>query len=373
MALFIIFPMMTTPVLAQTPEKPKNQIQKQQQPTKPAETAVTSDKKATTDEDQESTDDQKAILQKLQELQKQVDTLKEQGRAREKLSITAEEKAEQEKAVLSAVGREYTLMPKGKWELEYSFRYEYLSSNEITAATRVEPRANHTIRNAVAFQYGLLNNLTTNVNVPFVYVYDKTGGSQAKDCTDIGDVTLGIDYQPFKSKGEWPTATITMGAVLPTGRSPYDINRDTDLPTGSGLYSLYLGMNLSKAIDPAMAFGGISLNYRLQENGIDQYLNGLVLKEVKPGSVLSASVGMAYAISYALSMNIQFQYGYVMDTDYHFSNGTTTTTPAYSTASVYLGTGWRITPKTTLSFSVGIGLTKDDPDFTFLFRLPFDF
>ena len=62
-----------------------------------------------------------------------------------------------------------------------------------------------------------------------------------------------------------------------------------------------------------------------------------------------------------------------MNTDYYFTDNTVSTSPAYSTASLTVGTGWRISPKTTLSFSVSIGLTKDDPDFSFSFRLPFDF
>jgi hypothetical protein len=323
--------------------------------------------------EQQSTDEQKEIQQKLQNLQKQVDTLKEQGRTREKLTITVEEKAQQEKSVLTAAGREYTLMQKGKFELEYSLRYEYISSSAIISATTVEARANHTIRNTIGFQYGLFNNLTVNVNVPFVYSYDKTGSATAKDVTDLGDITVGLDFQPFKSSGDWPTATFTLGAILPTGRSPYTINRDTDLPTGNGLYGVSLGLNLSKSIDPAMAFGGISCTYRLQDNHLNQNMNGAILESVTPGWTFNGAIGLAYAISYALSMNVQFQYGYNMSTNYYFTSDTSLTTPAYSTASLVVGAGWRVSQTTTLSLSVGVGLTKDDPDFFFQFRLPFTF
>jgi len=322
---------------------------------------------------QKTADDQKDVNQKIQELQKQVDILKEQGRTREKLSQTAEEKAEQEKAILSAVGREYTLMPKGQFEVEYSLRYEYISSSTIVSATVVEARANHTIRNTIGVQYGILNNLTVNMSLPFVYAYDKTGTSTARDVSDMGDVTLGLDFQPFKSSGAWPTTTFTLGAILPTGRSPYKIDRDNDLPTGSGLYGFTLGVNMSKAIDPAMLFGALSATYRVPRNDLEQYMNGLILERVDPGMSFNGAIGLAYSISYALSMNTQFQYGYNMGTKYGFTNGSEVNSPAYSTASIVLGAGWRFSPKTTVSFSVGIGLTKDDPDFFFLFRLPFSF
>jgi hypothetical protein len=321
------------------------------------------------------TDEPKDINQKLENLQKQVDTLRDLGRAREKITIgTDEDKTEQEKAVLTAAGRDYTMMAKGKIELQYSLQYSYASSDEIISATSVVARVNNTITNAIDVQYGLLANVTTGIHVPYVYVYDKTGSATAKDNTDMGDISLNLSYQPFKSGGDWPTTTITMGATLPTGRSPYEINRDTDLPTGGGLYGVSLGVNMSKSIDPAMAFGSISCSYNRERDGLSQNINGAMLEDVKPGMSYNASIGLAYAISYALSMNVSFQYGYVMSTDYYFKNtNTVTTSPSYGTGSLGVGIGWRISPLTTLSLGLSIGLTKNDPDFSFLFRLPFSF
>ena len=110
----------------------------------------------------------KDINQKLQDLQNQVDTLRDLGRVREKITIGEEEaKAEQEKAVLTAAGREYTMMQKGKIELQYSLQYQYVSSSSILDATTVVARANHTITNAVDVQYGLRNNVTTGIHVPY--------------------------------------------------------------------------------------------------------------------------------------------------------------------------------------------------------------
>jgi opacity protein-like surface antigen len=320
------------------------------------------------------TDEPKDINQKLQDLQKQVDTLREMGRTREKLAITEKEKAEQEKAVLTAAGREYTMMQKGKIEMQYSLQYAYVSSSSILSATSIVARANQTITNAIDVQYGLLKNVTAGIHVPFVYVYDKTGSATAKDDSDMGDISLNLSYQPFKNSGDWPTTTIIMGAVLPTGRSPYEINRDTDLPTGGGLYGLSLGMNMSKSIDPAMAFGSISCSYNLERDGLSQNINGAMLEDVKPGMSFGAAIGLAYSISYVLSMNVSFQYGYAMSTDYHFSNAATgATSPAFSTGSLTVGVGYRVSPLTTLSLGLSIGLTNNDADFSFLLRVPFSF
>ena len=392
MILLIITSLMIAPALAQTQTQTQDQQtqttepasvaasdktpattkDQQTQTTEPASVAA-SDKTPATAKKQQTTDKPKDINQKLEDLQNQVDNLKEQGRTREKLTITKAEQAEQEKSVLTAAGREYSLMQKGKFELDYSLRYEYISSSSIISATTIEAHANHTIRNIIDVQYGLRDNITTDINISYVYVYDKTGSATAKDISDMGDITLSLEYQPFKSGGDWPATTITMAAILPTGRSPYEINRDTDLPTGNGFYGFSLGMNMSKSIDPAIVFGSISGTYRFTCRGLSQNISGAILDEVKPGMSFSAAIGLAYAISYALSMNIQFQYGYNMSTDYSFTNAADTTTPAYSTGSLIIGMGWRVSPKTTLSFSLGIGLTKDDPDFFLLFRVPFTF
>lgn len=313
------------------------------------------------------------VNKKIEDLQKQVDVLRDLGRAREKITIgTDEDTVEQEKAILTAAGREYTMMKKGKIEMQYGLQYSYVSSSEILSITSIVARSNNTITNSIEVQYGLRDNITVGIRLPYVYVYDKSGSASSRENNDMGDVSLNMSYQPFKSGGDWPTTTITMGANFPTGRSPYEIDRDVDLPTGSGLYSVSLGVNMSKSIDPAMAFGSISCNYPLERDGLSQYNNGLLLENVKPGMSYNASVGLAYAISYALSMNVSFQYGYIMSTEYHFSNtNTITTTPSYSTGSLGLGFGWRVSPLTTISLGLSVGLTNNDPDFAFSFRLPF--
>jgi len=64
------------------------------------------------------------------------------------------------------------------------------------------------------------NNITTDISIPYVYVYDKTGSATARDNSDMGDITLEMDFQPFQSGGDRPTTTITMAAILPTGPEP---------------------------------------------------------------------------------------------------------------------------------------------------------
>ncbi len=150
----------------------------------------------------------------------------------------------------------------------------------------------------------------------------------------MGDISLNCPTSLLKAAAIGPRRRCQWAAILPTGRSPYKINRDTDLSTGSGLYSVSLGVNMSKSIDPAMVFGSIGCGYALNRNDIDQNMNGAMLDSVEPGMSYNAAIGLAYAISYALSMNVSFNYGYNMSTEYDFTNAADSTTPSYSTGSL---------------------------------------
>jgi hypothetical protein len=84
-------------------------------------------------------------------------------------------------------------------------------------------------------------------------------------------------------------------------------------------------------------------------------------------------MGLGYAMSYAATINGSFSMSYAFGSKYHYENGETTETDDAVTASLSLGTGWRFSTKRTISFNVGIGLTNDASDFSFSFRIPFDY
>ena len=52
---------------------------------------------------------------------------------------------------------------------------------------------------------------------------------------------------------------------------------------------------------------------------------------------------------------------------------TKTTTDSQTSAMLNLGLGVRVSPRTTLNFSTGIGLTSESPDFSFSLNMPLHF
>ena len=171
--------------------------------------------------------------------------------------------------------------------------------------------------------------------------------------------------------------TVSATARLPTGRSPFEVVDGQGLSTGSGYASGTLGVNLSKVIDPVAIFGSASVTYALPAKNLDQKRNGNTLYEVKPGQTFGFGVGFAYAMSYNITTTLSFQESISGATTLSYINAAgkavENKTTSQTSAMMNLGLGVRVSPLTTVNFSVGIGLTSDSPDFTFGVNMPLNF
>ncbi len=327
------------------------------------------------------TNDLDALHQQIKSLQQKVEDLEKESEARKALKISEEEKTATEKEVLSAVGREYTLIPKKQLGFEYSLDYSYFSAdlledlrNSEGNRLAVERRGNHTLTNSLFLEKGIFSNLSLNGTLPFVYKFDERSINDSREVTDLGDASAGLQYQPFKSGGDWPAMIVFLQGSFPTGRSPYKIDPETELSTGSGYYAATGGLTFSKSIDPVVPFGSVFYTYGFPTTDVDQIQSsGLVLTEVDPGESYGFSLGMASALSYKTSMNFSYQYTYHKETEYDFTDGSAYYSNSWVTSSFSIGAGWRLSPKYSLFVKVGIGLTSDDPDFTVSFRIPVRF
>jgi hypothetical protein len=310
----------------------------------------------------------------IKELKKEAEDRRKEAEARKRLEVTEEEKAEKEKEVLSAAGRRYMLKKRRTLEVEYNFRYSYYSTDRMMfEPLDIEHEKEHILDNTIVVEYAFRDNLTFTGGLPFIYKYEKVGASDSKDVSDVGDIFFGLRWQPFKSGGGWPTTILYANISTDTGQSPYDINIDNELSTGSGFWSFTGGASFSKAVDPVVAFGSLSFSYNSDVTSLHNKLGGRVLKKVEPGNDIGFSMGIGYALSYDVSLTLKFMQNYRLETEYHYKDGLRAKNSAYMTSVFDIGAGWRINPKTTMYIDVGIGLTNDDPDFYLSFRLPFDF
>lgn len=344
---------------------------------------VTADDETTLASDEEEIDfnkeyaskDLKTLYNKIQALQGEVEKLRTESEARKKLKMTEAEQQQEEEEILSAAGREYVLSPAGTLSFDYHFGYTHNSFDEAEwDASRIKHTADHTLTNSISTSYALFDNLTLGASVPFKYKYHDLGSSGSKDVSDLGDVSFSASWQPTKSGQTIPPFIVSASVSAPTGRGPYEINPEVDLSTGSGIYSVSLGINSNKKIDPVVAFGGLAFSYQLEEDDLDYYLgNGSILDKVEPGGGLALSLGIGYAMSYAATINASFSMSYAFGAKYYYDDGSKSETDDNVSASLSIGTGWRFSAHRTVSFNVGIGLTNGASDFSFSFRIPFDY
>lgn len=314
------------------------------------------------------------LINKIEELEGKLNKLTEESSARKKLEITEEEKQEQEKQVLEAVGDEYTTESQHTLSLDYSASYSYSPAEAVqTEPLAVKDVADHTLRHTIGLGYALLDNLSMSMSIPFVYRYHKMGTSEQKETTNIGDISIGLGFAPYQAKAGEVNASIGLSTWLPTGSSPYKINSDTDLSTGSGGYGFSVSGSFSKQIDPIVAFWNVGFSYAFPITDIKHYVNSTyILEKVTPGNSYSAGAGIAYALSYKVSLNLGFSYSYSKSSTYEYENLPTDTKSADSiSSSMSFGFGWRVSSKTTLSFGLGYGLTGSG--FGLTFRAPFSF
>ena len=324
-------------------------------------------------------------IQKLREeiknIKEEILTLKDEAEARKKLKLKDEEKAKKKSIedILKASAERYTLIKKNHLELQDTLSYSYYADDKIItlynaedefSGLKVEHSKEHTLVNTVQATYGMFDNLSIYTAIPFVYKYEK---SDKQEENDIGDISFGLQYQPFKGGGEWPVTILTWGFKTKSGKSKYKINPETELSTGSGSYSTRIGVNASKVVDPVVLFGSVSYTYKFEEDNLHQKQSDeRFLTKVDPGETISCSIGFGYAMSYKISFTAQFQQSYSHKITYWMDNEKLS---GYTenTAMLIFGTGIRLNRKTSLYINVGTGLTEDSSDFMVSFRMPFEF
>ncbi len=321
------------------------------------------------------------LKEQIQRLEDKLTKMEEESDIRRRLETTEEEKTASDEAILSAAGRDYTLMKPGRLGFEYSLSYAgstYDTLDTVSQPISVDHNAYHTITNTFFIEYPVKDNLTVTSNFPFVYKYNSKTSSTAKDVNDFGDVSFGVQFQPVKSGGDHPSLILSGNLTCPTGRSPYKIDSTREMSTGGGVYSVSLGCNLSKSIDPLVAFGGVNIEQGIETTHLNykvgtQGESGIFLDAVDPGMTYSASMGIGYSLSYKTSLTLSYQYSYQTPTRLSYTGSSDQKTEGTVSSVFSVGTGWTLSPKRSVNVRLGIGLTNNDSDFSLQVRIPFTY
>lgn len=293
--------------------------------------------------------------------------------------------------VFEAAENSYSLLKQGGLGLNYNFDYSYFgdqrlsliiapeidsegnaTSNSNILSADVSPAASHTFTNSFSLDYGLMDNVTIGGRLPLVAKFDTEA-----DITNfsLGDLSGTVRWQPWGIVPGTMSKTLFGSLKLKTGDSPYEIDPNKHLASGSGYYSLSGGASVSKVLDPVVLFGSGTYAYNLPETDLNQVRDGSILKEVHPGSSLSGSMGFAYSLSYDVSLSVSFQASYNDKTKFVLQRSgdkVSSTVGSQVTGIMNFALGVRVSPKTITNINVGFGMTESAPDFIVGFSMPID-
>lgn len=302
--------------------------------------------------------------------------------AREALTKKADDASTEKnlEEVFQASEKSYSLLKAGKVGLSYDVSYSFFKDNRIDIALdgsssgitrfRIEEDAQHSISNTLDLTYGVWDNLTFSTSLPLVYKYDSQKGIKT---TGLGDISFGARWQPVPLKRGMPTSTLFASLSTATGDSPYEIDRNKNLSTGKGYYSISGGASISKVADPIVLFASGSYSMSTTVGDLNQAQGSRILTGIAPGDSIGFSMGMAYALNYDVSVTSSFQQSYGLSSTYKFSDGTRVETADQVSASLNFSLGLRTNPKRIVNLSMGFGLTEDASDVTLGFSMPIDF
>lgn len=284
------------------------------------------------------------------------------------------------KETLTSTEKAYSLLKTGQTAITYDLNYSYIGSETInvkfTDSTLtlfdIQNTRAHTVTNTFEVDYGVLDNLTATASLPLISRYSQSNSFSGLS-NGLGDIALGLRYQPFEQRRDSAIFTTTATLRLPTGRSPYTTIVGQNLATGSGNTALTVGVNASQVYDPVAVFGSLNFTGNLPARNLSQQRDGMTLTEVRPGSSIGFGMGFSYALSYKVSTTMSLQETVSARSTLKFADGTSSKTAIQTSGMLNLGLGLRVSPKTTLNFTAGVGLTSDSPDFSLGMNMPLNF
>jgi hypothetical protein len=285
------------------------------------------------------------------------------------------------------------LLPPGVLQIEPSVQYTHVSANQVSISgftifdaivigtIDVNKLDSDIIQGEVTARLGLPFRTQVDVAIPGIYRRDTetfgVGTSTATDSTiegtGIGDITAGIEWQPFLGHGWIPDVVLRVLGVFPTGKSAFDVGtqqinigggtmetRLKQSPTGSGFYTVEPGFTALWKFDPVAIFAGGTFKHSFERT----FGNA---GTIQPGDTYEFVSGMNFAINDQVALNLAFDDQIVTSTT---QNGVKVTGSAFNDGRAIIGASVGITPNITLLGSLEIGLTQQSPDFVAELRLP---
>lgn len=301
------------------------------------------------------------------------------------------------------------LTPKGQFSFETGVQYAYSSSNRVSIVgytiipaltiglIDVREVRRNTFTANVTGRWGVTNRMELEAKVPYVYRSDDqltrplnlgAGRDDLYNSTGhgLGDVEATARYQFNETSVDKPVYIGSLRFKSRTGKDPFEVLTDTtqapelitnrietELPTGSGFYTLQPGITMLYPTDPAVFFGGLNYQYNFARSNVTMNTTqgDVNLGEVDPGDVIGFNFGMGLALNERSSFSLGYDGASVGKTKINGQDAINASRIQLGT--LLLGYSQRLTNATSLGLTVGVGVTRDTPDVTLGLRLPMSF
>lgn len=295
------------------------------------------------------------------------------------------------------------LTAHGQFVLEPSVQYSYSSTNRVALVgytiipaiviglIDVQTVNRQTWIGAATARYGLSNRLEVEAKLPYVYRNDDSvtrplGTGAAMDSAfnatgkGIGDIEFGARYQLNEPGTDRPYYVAGLRFKTRTGKDPFEVSYvsgstpvsslQEELPTGSGFYGIQPSLSVIYPSDPAVFFGGVNYLWNVGRD-VNQDILGQHIGKVEPGNAIGLNFGMGLALNERAAFSLGYEHTYIGRTKVD-GVAPPSATPI-QLASLLLGYSYRVNNKTSVSLTLGAGLTRDTPDTQLTLRVPIDF
>lgn len=301
------------------------------------------------------------------------------------------------------------LTPQGKFVFEPALSYSFSSSDRVNIVgysiapalviglIDVRTVSRSTWIATLGGRYGLTPRLEVEARMPYLYRNDDTvsrpinltPASQDRvftaDGHGIGDIEFAARYQLNLPKGDDPFYVAGLRLKTRTGTDPFEVeyatgsaattygSLQTELPTGSGFYSLQSSLSAVLPTDPAVFFGGINYLFNMKRDVNKQVGGeaGTFIGEFDPGDSVGINLGMGLSLNEKSAFSLGYEHTWIGKSK---NNGVTPPTSiSTQLASWLLGYSYRLNKTTNLNVSIAAGLTNDSPDTQITVRVPIRF
>ncbi len=266
---------------------------------------------------------------------------------REPAPKRAKEDPEETRALERALVRQgRAVMPPGAYEVTTGLNWSHSGSESDNSA-----RDSYNM--SLNARMGLAGGWMIGASLP-LSKRDTPSGSNS----GLGDVSMTVWKELMVQDGRRPTIVGSLRYTTPTGED----FTETNVPLGGGVHRLQGRLSAVKSIDPIAFYGGLSYGHSFENN-----LGG---NDIQPGSVFGVNAGASLAVTPEVSLSAGVNLSFVDETK---TNGVKIPNTSATVGTLQLGAGVLITKDLYLSFSGGAGITKNSPDFSLGFSVPYRF